>query len=83
MDELEMSCPCSSFILPPSSVFLLPTGKDFAMARIARTVAAMLLLIVGLGVAGCIHTWTQTYQDYPPSAFGPPRDHLQGDPSGG
>jgi hypothetical protein len=53
------------------------------MARIARAVAALLLLIVGLGVAGCIHTWTQTYQDYPPSADGPPHEHPQGDPSDG
>jgi hypothetical protein len=52
------------------------------MARMARTVAALLLLILGLGVAGCIHTWTQTYQDYPPSANGPPHPP-QGNPSDG
>lgn len=74
-DELETSRSCSSFIL-------FPTGKDFAMARIARALAAFLLVIVGLGVAGCIHTWTQTYQDYPPSAYGPPHEH-QGNPSDG
>jgi len=75
-DEPEKSRSCSSFIL-------FHKGKDFAMARIARAVAALLLLIVGLGVAGCIHTWTQTYQDYPPSAYGPPHNHPQGDPSDG
>jgi len=64
-DEPENSRSCSSFIL-------VPNGKDFAMARIVRAVAALLLVIVGLGIAGCIHTWTQTYQDYPPSAYGPP-----------
>jgi hypothetical protein len=52
------------------------------MARIARTVLALLLLIVGFGVAGCIHTWTQTYQDYPPSVYGP-LHQPQGNPSDG
>jgi hypothetical protein len=75
-DEPEMSLSCSSFILHPFY------RKDFVMARIARAVAALFLLIVGLGIAGCIHTWTQTYQDYPPSANGPPHPP-QGDPSDG
>jgi len=53
------------------------------MARIARAVAAVVLVIASLGTAGCLHTWTQTYQDYPPSAWDPPRSHPQGNPSDG
>jgi hypothetical protein len=53
------------------------------MTRIAQAVATTLLLIAGLGVVGCIHTWTQTYQDYPPSAWAPPHTHLQGNPNDG
>jgi len=58
-------------------------GKDFPMARIARAVAFVVLVIAGLGSTGCLHTWTQTYQDYPPSAWEPPHTHPQGDPSDG
>ncbi len=47
------------------------------MARIARAVAALLLVIAGLGIAGCIHTLTETYRDYPPSAWGPPHQHQE------
>ena len=72
----------SRALVHPSSFILFHKRKDFVMARIARAVAALFLLIVGLGVAGCIHTWTQTYQDYPPSANRPPQPP-QGDPSEG
>ena len=40
------------------------------MARIARMVAVGVLLVASLGSAGCLHTWTQTYHDYPPEAVG-------------
>jgi hypothetical protein len=53
------------------------------MKMIARTVAAFLLLTVGLGMTGCIHTLTQTYSDYPPSAWDPPHSRSQGNPSDG
>ena len=44
------------------------------MARIARTVAVVVLVIASLGSTGCLHTWMYTYQDYPPEA-GPARPH--------
>ncbi len=53
------------------------------MARIARAVAVFVLVIAGLGSAGCLPTWTQTYQDYPPSAWDPAYSKHQGDPSDG
>jgi len=53
------------------------------MARIARAVAAALLVIASLGAAGCLHTWTGTYHDYPPSAWDPPHTHPQGNPNDG
>jgi hypothetical protein len=37
------------------------------MARIARAVAAVLLLLTAAGAAGCLHTWTSTYEEYPES----------------
>ena len=52
------------------------------MARIARALAALVVVIVGLSVAGCIHTWTQTYDDFPPDAIGRPHQQ-QVDPSNG
>ena len=53
------------------------------MARIARTVALAMLVLAGLSSVGCLHTWTQTYQDYPPSAWEPAHTHHQGDPPDG
>jgi hypothetical protein len=53
------------------------------MARIARIIAATVLLIAGLGSAGCLHTWTETYHDYPPDASLPPYTHHQGNPQDG
>ena len=40
------------------------------MARIARAVAVVMLVIASLCATGCLHTWTQTYQDYPPDGMG-------------
>jgi hypothetical protein len=54
------------------------------MARIARAIAVVMLVIVSLGTAGCLHTWTETYQDYPPDAWRPAAEQSrQGDPSEG
>jgi len=53
------------------------------MVRIARAAAAVVLVIVSLSAAGCLHTWTETYRDYPPSAWDPPRTHPQGNPNDG
>jgi hypothetical protein len=53
------------------------------MARIARAVAVVTLVIASLCSTGCLHTWTQTYQDYPPEAWDPPQPHRQGNPSDG
>jgi hypothetical protein len=52
------------------------------MARIARAAAVVMLMIASLCSAGCLHTWTQTYRDYPPEAWDPPQHH-QGNPSDG
>jgi hypothetical protein len=54
------------------------------MARIARMLAVGALLVASLGSAGCLHTWTQTYHDYPPEAWDlPPYAQHQGDPRDG
>ena len=53
------------------------------MARIARMLAVAALVIASLGSTGCLHTWTQTYQDYPPSAWDPPYTHHTGNPKDG
>jgi hypothetical protein len=53
------------------------------MERIARAVATVVLLVASLAATGCLHTWTQTYYDYPPAAWDPPRTHPQGDPPAG
>jgi len=53
------------------------------MARIARIVAFSVLLVAGLSSAGCLHTWTETYHDYPPEAWGPPNAEHQGNPRDG
>lgn len=42
------------------------------MRGIARACVLALLVIVGMTAAGCIHTWTQTYHDYPPEAYTDP-----------
>ena len=49
------------------------------MAKIARAVVIVVLVIAGLGSTGCLHTWTGTYHDYPPSAWDPPHSHAPGD----
>jgi hypothetical protein len=53
------------------------------MKVIARALAALLLVTVGIGVTGCLHTLTQTYRDYPPSAWDPPHTQSQGNPGDG
>jgi hypothetical protein len=53
------------------------------MARIARMLAIATLVITSLGSTGCLHTWTQTYHDYPPSAWEAPYEHHQGNPRDG
>jgi hypothetical protein len=52
------------------------------MARIARIIAVGVLLVASLGSSGCLHTWTQTYHDYPDEAWDPPSQH-QGNPKDG
>ncbi len=53
------------------------------MARIARALAVALLVIVSLSITGCLHTWTETYRDYPPEAWDPPHSNRQGRPTDG
>jgi hypothetical protein len=53
------------------------------MKMIARMLVPVLLVIVGLSATGCLHTKTDTYADYPPSAWEPPFTHPQGNPSDG
>jgi hypothetical protein len=53
------------------------------MASIARAVAVVVLVLASLGSAGCLHTWAQTYQDYPPAAWQPRQPNVQGNPSDG
>ena len=54
------------------------------MARIARMVVIGVLVVASLGIAGCLHTWTQTYEQYPPEAFtDPPYTKHQGNPGDG
>ena len=51
------------------------------MARMARAVAVATLVIASLLSSGCLHTWTQTYHEYPPSAWeNAPAPH-QGNPN--
>jgi hypothetical protein len=45
--------------------------------------AVGVLLVASLGSSGCLHTWTQTYQDYPPEASDPPYTQHQGNPKDG
>jgi len=53
------------------------------MKKIARVLAALLLTVASLSATGCLHTLTQTYCDYPPSAWDPPHTPPQGNPSDG
>jgi hypothetical protein len=53
-----------------------------ARARLTRAVAVVMLVVGSLCCTGCLHTWTQTYQDYPPEAWDPPKPH-QGNPTDG
>ncbi len=53
------------------------------MARIARAVAIVVLVIASLCTTGCLHTWTETYRDYPPDAWEPAHQPSQGNPSDG
>jgi hypothetical protein len=53
------------------------------MARIARATAIILLVIATSGIAGCIHTWTETYAEFPPSIYDGSHAPRQGDPSDG
>jgi hypothetical protein len=53
------------------------------MKAFARALAALLLVIVSVSATGCIHTWTETYADFPPSAWDPPHSKPQGNPSDG
>jgi hypothetical protein len=41
------------------------------MRSFARALSLALLVIAGLSMCGCIHTWTETYREYPPSAWDP------------
>jgi hypothetical protein len=52
------------------------------MARLTRAVAVVMLVVGSLCCTGCLHTWTETYRDYPPAAWDPPKPH-QGNPSDG
>ena len=51
--------------------------------KIVRAMAAVILFVASLCATGCLHTWTQTYQDYPPSAWDPPHSRPQSNPSDG
>ncbi len=42
------------------------------MRALGRILLLVMMAAVSLGVAGCIHTWTQTYHDYPPEAYTTP-----------
>jgi hypothetical protein len=53
------------------------------MAKIARAVALVVLVIASLGSAGCLHTLMYSFQDYPPSAQDPGYTKHQGDPRDG
>ena len=50
------------------------------MARIARMVAVVLLVIASLGSAGCLHTWTRRTTIILPTAWEPAYTHHQGNP---
>ncbi|HZW33641.1 MAG TPA: hypothetical protein VFF52_23170 [Isosphaeraceae bacterium] len=59
------------------------------MTRIARAVVIGLLLTAVLGTSGCgwsrglIHTWAETYADFPPEINSPHPAPPQGNPSDG
>jgi hypothetical protein len=52
------------------------------MTRFTRAAVALMAVIIGLSVAGCIHTLTETYRDYPPSITRPPM-HPEENPNDG
>jgi hypothetical protein len=51
--------------------------------RLVRAITVVILLVASLCSTGCLHTWTQTYQDYPPAAWDPTHSRPQGSPSDG
>jgi hypothetical protein len=53
------------------------------VTKVCRVVAIVTLLGATLCATGCLHTWTQTYQDYPPSAWDPAHSRTQGNPGDG
>ena len=53
------------------------------MLKHIRAMATVFLIVMSLCATGCLHTWTQTYQDYPPSAWDRPHSHPQGNPTDG
>jgi len=53
------------------------------MKKTTRALAVLLLVLVTWSAPGCLHTLTQTYADFPPSAWDPPHIHPQGNPSDG
>jgi hypothetical protein len=57
--------------------------KELAVARIAHAALVMLLTVAALCAVGCVHTWTETYHEYPPAAWEIGRVPPQGDPNDG
>ncbi len=53
------------------------------MSRYLRAIALALLAMTALAATGCIHTWTQTYAEFPPSIYNTPHTHGQPDPADG
>ena len=53
------------------------------MARIARAMAIVMLVIASLCTTGCLHTLTETYREYPPDAWQPAHPPHQGKPTDG
>jgi hypothetical protein len=53
------------------------------MTRIARTIVMALVVGAVLGSSGCIHTWTETYAEFPPTIHDTPPLPPQGNPSDG
>lgn len=53
------------------------------MSRFARAIALVLLAMTALTASGCIHTWAETYAEFPPSMGNTPHTHGQPNPSDG
>jgi hypothetical protein len=53
------------------------------MSKLCRVALAALLVTASLCATGCLHTWAETYHDYPPDALAPPHSRPQGNPSDG